>query len=66
MIIKKREYGKIRGKGRLRDIAVQTDKLPGGMIGFKDQKDKFKKFFFAVFYTYMMMNSVMVDALPKK
>jgi hypothetical protein len=29
-------------------------------------KDKFKKFFFAVFYTYMMMNTIMADALPNK
>lgn len=34
------------------------DKLNGG--------DKFKKFFFAVFYTYMMMNTVMAGALPDK
>jgi len=27
--------------------------------------DKFKRFFFAVFYTYMMMNTVMAEALPQ-
>jgi len=28
--------------------------------------DKFKRFFFAVFYTYMMMNTIMADAIPMK
>jgi len=28
--------------------------------------NKFRRFFFAVFYTYMMMNTVMADALPKR
>lgn len=35
-------------------------KLAGG-----SDIDKFKKFFFAVFYTYMMMNSIMADSFKK-
>ena len=28
--------------------------------------DKFKKFFFAVFYTYMMMNTIMSDVFKRE
>jgi hypothetical protein len=52
--------------GRLVDRKVQTD--PVNMFGMQGMTDvdRFKKFFFAVFYTYMMMNTVMGDALKKR
>lgn len=28
--------------------------------------DKFKRFFFAVFYTYMMMNTIMADVFKRQ
>jgi len=60
--------------GNLVDRHTQTDKLAAltlhVILKFNIQDnlsaDKFKKFFFAVFYTYMMMNTVMADALPKQ
>jgi len=36
------------------------------LAGSGSDMDKFKKFFFAVFYTYMMMNSIMADSLKKQ
>ena len=52
--------------GNLCDRMVQTDAVPGLFLRDRLSTDKFKRFFFAVFYTYMMMNTVMVEALPHK
>ena len=54
--------------GRLVDRKVQTDPVNFfklAVTGNKNEMDKFKKFFFAVFYTYMMMNNIMADAFKK-
>jgi hypothetical protein len=52
--------------GRFVDRKVQTD--PVNMFAMQGMTDidRFKKFFFAVFYTYMMMTTIMNDALKKK
>ena len=52
--------------GKLCDRKVQTDPVPALGLHDKLSKDKFKRFFFAVFYTYMMMNTIMADALPNR
>lgn len=52
--------------GNMCDRKVQTDPVKGLDLYDKLSTDKFKKFFFAVFYTYMMMNTVMAGALPDK
>ena len=56
----------VKKHGNLCDRTVQTDPVRG--LGLHDRlsTDKFKRFFFAVFYTYMMMNTIMADALPNK
>jgi hypothetical protein len=36
-----------------------------GLAGGMSDMDKFKRFFFAVYYTYMMMNTIMADAFKK-
>ena len=59
------EKDKVKLHGKFCDRKVQTDPVNQMMFGMND-KDKFKRFFFAVFYTYMMMNSVMAEALPSK
>ena len=53
--------------GKFCSRSVQTDRVAALDLHSKlSGGDKFKRFFFAVFYTYMMMNTVMADALPNK
>lgn len=57
-------------RGRLCSRATQTDpvnpfKLAAGLKGGANDMEKFKKFFFATYYSFMMMNSIMADSLKK-
>ena len=38
----------------------------GAKGGVSPDLDRFRKFFFAVFYTYMMMNTIMADVFKKR
>lgn len=52
--------------GNMCDRKVQTDTLKGLYLHDRLSTDMFKRFFFAVFYTYIMMNTIMAGALPDK
>eukprot|EP00347_Sterkiella_histriomuscorum_P017629 403348607 len=57
--------------GNLVDRTVQTDPINLHSLAMKNANgmsdmDKFKKFFFAVFYTYMMMNTIMSDVFKRE
>jgi hypothetical protein len=57
-------------RGKFCDRGTQTDpvnpfKLAAGLKGGASDMDKFKKFFFATYYSFMMMNSIMADSLKK-
>ena len=62
----RRIIDEVTRRGNMCDRKVQTDPMPGLLLHDKLSGDKFKRFFFAVFYTYMMMNTIMAEALPKK
>jgi hypothetical protein len=44
---------------------VNPFKLASGLKDGASDMDKFKKFFFATYYSFMMMNSIMADSLKK-
>ena len=62
--MKKVQKVEVKYHGKFCDRHVQTEKDQRFELFNKLNKDKFKRFFFAVFYTYMMMNTIMADALP--
>ncbi|CDW75356.1 UNKNOWN [Stylonychia lemnae] len=66
--IKQTQDDDVVRRGRFCDRKIQTDpvNLFSLAANSKNDMDKFKKFFFAVFYTYMMMNTIMADAFKKK
>ena len=63
--VRQRNEEDINVHGRFCDRKVQTDPVNPFKLGGMNDIDKFKKFFFAVYYTYMMMNTIMADALKK-
>jgi hypothetical protein len=62
---KKVERDEVVYHGRLCDRKMQTEPCPGFVLYDKLNVDKFKRFFFAVFYTYIMMNVVLAEGMPK-
>jgi len=62
---RKAEKDEVVREGRFVHRKVQTENA-GPVWTMGQDRNKFKKFFFAVFYTYMMMNTVMAEALEKK
>ncbi len=62
---KDKDDGKQHGK--LVDRKTQTDPVnPFKLAHGGNDLDNFRKFFFAVYYTYMMMNTCMAEAFKKK
>ena len=63
--IKVKKEDIVKRHGNLCDRQVQTDPINIYKLGGQNDMDKFKKFFFAVYYSYIMMNTIMGDALKK-
>ena len=61
---KKEDKPKVHGNQC--DRKVQTDPVNLFSLAAHGDMDKFKRFFFAVFYSYMMMNTIMADAIKKQ
>jgi len=63
--VRKYREEEVRVHGNLCDRMVQTEPVNMFKLAAGNDMDKFKKFFFAVFYTYMMLNTIMADAFKK-